>query len=66
MEELLQIIRWDAGEGGRFVNEALANHFNSSAHSSGTGPFAVTSLQHIKMPVLNRELDILHIAVMRF
>ena len=63
MQELIQVSSRHSGECGVFVNQAFLNHFHGDTDSGLPSPFPIPRLEHEELSILNRELNILHIAV---
>ena len=49
-----------------FFYQFLFVHIHCHSHSGRAVAFADAALEHIKRPILNRELDVQHIAVVFF
>ena len=63
MQQLIQIVRGNTGQGSLFINQAFLNHLNGDTDSRLPRTFAVTGLEHIEFTVLDREFHVLHIGV---
>ena len=63
MQELVQVLRLDAHDSLPVVDQALANHVHREFHCRGAGALAVASLEHVELAFLDRELEVLHVAI---
>ena len=68
LQQLVQVLRRDAVGGERFflLDQTLFHHIDRDADGGEAGAFAVASLQHPELALLDRELDVLDIAVVLF
>ena len=63
VQELVERLRIDAQDRFFLGDQLLFDHVAGNLHGRLGGALAATGLQHVKRTVLDRELDILHIAV---
>ncbi len=61
-EELHELLRLDAREGFLRRDEALVHHVGRDPHGGETRALAVARLEQIELAVLDRELEVLHVA----
>jgi hypothetical protein len=68
LEKLVQIIRRNPARAERLFlgDQAFLDHVHREADAGEAGALAVAGLQHPQFALLNRELDVLHVAVMFF
>src|SRR5579884_4119105 len=66
VEELIELRRRDAANGGLLIDESLLDHVHRDLHRGRTGALAVARLQHVQDAFLHRELEILHVLVVLF
>ncbi len=64
-QELRDLSGLDALDGFLVRDELFVDHVAGDLHRRESGAFAGTRLQEIELARLNRELDVLHVAVMR-
>ncbi len=62
MEKLVKFLWFHAEKSGLLIDHAFAEKVHCDADHSGACAFAVTSLEHPELAVLNGELHILHVA----
>ena len=65
VQQLVQRRRIDPHHRGLLVDQPFADHVDSDLQCRSRGPLAAARLQHIELALLDRELDVLHVAVMR-
>src|SRR3546814_5215666 len=65
MQELVEGRRLDAGDRRLLVDDAFLDHVDGDLQRRRRGALARSRLQHVELALLHRELDILHVAVMR-
>ena len=65
-EHLVELIGGNAAHGGLPVDQLFAHHFAGDADGGDAGALAVARLQHEDFRVLDRELEVLHVAEMVF
>ena len=63
MEELVDRRRIDAADRGLAIDQALADHVHGDLHRRRRRTLAVPCLQHPQAAALDRELEVLHVAV---
>ena len=63
MEQLVELGGLATQYGRLLVDHTLAEHIHSDLHHGSTCTLTVAALQHPELTVLDRELDVLHIAV---
>ena len=63
VEQLVQFLRLDAHDGLFFADEAFADEVGGDLHHRAAGALAAARLQEPEAALLNRELDVLHVAV---
>ncbi len=63
MQELVERAWLDAAHRILARNEALVRHFDRAAQRGLRGALAVAGLQHPQFAALDRELEVLHVAV---
>ena len=66
MEQLIKRHRIDAGQGLMFGDQTFFGHVHGDLQGCPRCPFARPGLQHPELVLLDRELDILHVAVVSF
>lgn len=66
MQQLIEVVRSDAADGGRAIDQFLAGHVHRDPYGRGSGALAGAGLQHPEFAALNRELTVLHVAVLFF
>ena len=64
MEESVELLGIDHQKSFFLGDHSFIHEVACYAQSSGSGALAVTGLEHVKLAVLDRELHILHVAVM--
>ena len=62
-QQLGEVAGGDPQHGRLLVDQLLLDHVAGDLHRRGAGPLAVAGLQHVQRAVLDRELDVLHVAV---
>ena len=65
-QEVVELVRLDAEDGLVLRDQPLAHHVDGDAHRGQAGPLAVARLQHVERPILDGELEVLHIAIVFF
>ena len=65
-EELHDLPGLDARNRFRMIDQPFVDHVACDFHRGEAGPFAGACLQEIELAGLDRELDVLHVAVMPF
>jgi len=65
VEQLVQLGRLDAHHGRRLVDQPFGQHVHGHVQRRRAGPLAVAALEHVELAFLDRELDVLHVLVMR-
>ena len=63
LQELVQLVGLDAQQRLRLGDQPLALHLHRDARRGEAGPLSGPCLQHPQLAVLDRELDVLHVAV---
>ena len=66
MKKLVNLIRSDSEKRVVCLDKSFVNHVNSDFYSCRSCSFAVSCLKHPEFSVFDRELDILHVAVVEF
>jgi len=66
MQKLIQGCGINTQDRFFFRDQTFFCHFNRHAQSGLSRAFAIAGLEHIKTPLLNGKLNILHIAIMVF
>ena len=66
MKKLVDLIRSDSEKCVILRDELFVNHVYSDFYSCRSRSFAVSRLEHPEFSVFDRELDILHVAVVKF
>ena len=64
-EQVVQAVRADSLERCRLVDEFRLGHLDGDPHGGRPGPLAGPGLQHVEGSILDRELDVLHLLVVR-
>ncbi len=62
-EEIVKLVGLDAEDRFFFRDQPFVHHLDGDANCRATGALAVARLQHVQAPILDRELEILHVAV---
>ncbi len=62
-QELDELVRRDAHDGGRGVDQLLLLHLDGHAHRGHAVALADAALEHEQAALLDRELDVLHVLV---
>jgi len=62
-QELVQLVGLDAGQGFLFANELLLDHVHGDLNGRESRPFPDPALEHIKLPLLDGELDVHHVGI---
>ena len=60
------MVRFDAEDCFFLGDEPFVHHLNRDAYGRQSGALAIAGLQHVKLAVLNGELEILHVFVVLF
>jgi hypothetical protein len=63
VQELVELVRMNPHHGGLLVDQALFAHFHRDANRGRAGALTAAGLQHVKLAVLDGELEILHVLV---
>ena len=63
MQQLVELLRLAAHDGGLLVDHTLVEQVDSDLHHSGTCTLTVTCLEEPELALLNGELHILHIVI---
>ena len=63
MQQLIELPGGNTAHCLHLVDEALAHHVPGDSHGSRGGSFPGTRLQQVQLPALDRELEVLHVAV---
>ena len=66
VEELVERLRADHRDRAAFVDEAFVDEIEGDLHRRFGTALAVARLQHEQFPALDRELEILHVAIVPF
>ena len=66
MQEFVELRGRDARDGGGGTDEAAAHHLHRHAKGGRTVPLSGPRLEHPEAVLLDRELDVLHVAVVPF
>ena len=66
MKQLIEVLRRNALHRLVLCDQAFFHHLDRAAHGCHAGPLRATSLQHVQLAVLERELHILHVLEVRF
>jgi hypothetical protein len=64
-QQLLEHGRIDAGDGALLADQALAEHLHRGAHHGAGVHLAVARLQAVEATLLDGELEVLHLVVVR-
>ena len=64
VEELVERLRVDHADGASLVDQAFVNQIARDFHRGFGGALCVAGLQHEELPALDRELQVLHVAIM--
>ena len=64
-QQVVQTVRADALDRGGLVDQLLLDHLDGNPHGRGPGPLAGPGLEHVEGSILDRELDVLHLLVVR-
>src|SRR6516225_1967599 len=62
-QEIVELVGLDTEDRLLFGDQSFLDHLDSDPDSSTPGTLAIARLQHVQAPVLDRELEVLHIAV---
>ena len=63
VEQLVELVRVDANDGVLARDQALLDHVHGGLQRSGSRSLGAAGLQQIEPPVLDGELDVLHVVV---
>ncbi len=66
LEQLIQRLRGNSAQGLALVDHAFAHEIDGDAHGREAGALAGAALQNVELAALDRELEILHVAVVAF
>ena len=66
VQDLIQLARGNTHHSGLLVDHALVKHVHRHLKGSQSRALADTALQHVKLTILDRELDILHVVEVVF
>ena len=66
MEQLIQVIGFDSHDCRFSIDDAFVRHLNGDPHRGVSCSFGSSRLEEVELVLLNRELDVLHVAVMLF
>ena len=68
LQQLVQVVGRNALgiEGFFFGDHPFVDQVDRDPHGGETGPLGVAGLQHPNLAALHRELDVLHVAIVRF
>ena len=65
VQELVELARVDARDRLLARDQPLLDHLDGDPQGRGRGALAGARLQEVERPLLDRELDVLHVAVVR-
>src|SRR5262249_3609126 len=63
MEQLVELRRFDAPDGGRLVDQAFVDHLDGDPDRGRAGALGVTRLEHEELATLDGELQVLNVLV---
>ena len=63
MQQLVELRRVDPRDGLLLRDQALLDHLDRGPERRGRGPLRRPCLEQEERPLLDRELDVLHVAV---
>ena len=66
VEEFIELLGFDAHDGGLFVDEPLVQHVHRHVQRGGAGALADAALQHPELAFLDGELDVEHVGEVLF
>ena len=66
MKKLVELVRLDPRDSGFPVDEFFAEHVHRDIQRGRARAFAGPGLEHVEFAVLDRELEVLHVAIMFF
>ena len=64
-QQVVQAVGADALDRRRLVDQPLLDHLDGDPDRRGPGPLAGAGLEHVQRAVLDGELDVLHLLVVR-
>ncbi|OQB58321.1 MAG: hypothetical protein BWX98_00743 [Candidatus Aminicenantes bacterium ADurb.Bin147] len=63
-KQLIQLIRFDPGQGFLLGDELFPDHVHGDLDRGEGGALAHPALEHVKLALLDRELDVHHVGIM--